>query len=171
MAPRARLDRFDFNVTDKMLGPAGRCSDPLGCDTGKQHAALFSPKLGVVLGPWNHTTVFVNLGDGYHSNDARGVTRGGTNPEAQPVTPLTPAIGAEVGVASVPLAGWNTRLDVFLLKLQSELRRRGGRHLTEQRDEAHRNRVGQHLAHQRVVRNGLERGLHPGALRSGGRTG
>ncbi len=117
----ARLDRFDYNVTDKMLSPTGACSDPLGCDTGKQHAALFSPKLGVVLGPWNNTTVFVNLGDGYHSNDARGVTRSGTNPEAQPVTPLTRATGAEVGLATAPLPRWNTRLDVFLLKLKSEL--------------------------------------------------
>jgi hypothetical protein len=119
-----REDQFDFDVKDKMLNPDGSCnidSDPLGCDTGAQRASIFSPKLGLILGPWAKTTYFINIGDGYHSNDARGVTRGGQNPDQSPVTPLTRATSGEVGVATRIIPNLDTRLDVFELKLKSEL--------------------------------------------------
>jgi TonB dependent receptor/TonB-dependent Receptor Plug Domain len=119
-----REDEFTFDVHDKMLNANGTCnidSDPLGCNTGTVRANIFSPKLGVMLGPWAKTTYFITVGDGYHSNDARGVTRSGASSDAQPVTPLTRATGAEIGLSSEPLARWQTTLDVFLLKLKSEL--------------------------------------------------
>jgi hypothetical protein len=119
-----RADRFGFEVTDRMRNPDGSCdlhSDPLGCDTGSQRAALLTPKAGAVLGPWARTTVYLNFGDGYHSNDARGVTRSTENPQVPPVTPLTRATGVELGVASSALENLTARLDVFQLKLRSEL--------------------------------------------------
>ena len=119
-----REDVFVFHVKDKMLNPDGTCnidSDPLGCNTGNVRAYIFSPKLGIVLGPWDRTTYFLTIADGYHSNDARGVTRSGENPDAQPVTPLTRATGAEVGLSTEPIARWHSNLDLFLLKLKSEL--------------------------------------------------
>jgi hypothetical protein len=119
-----REDGFDFDVKDKMLGVDGACdlaSDPLGCVTGTKRASIFSPKLGLVLGPWANTTYFINLADGYHSNDARGITRSGANPDVPPVTPLTRATSAELGLASTALPDWETSLDVFELKLKSEL--------------------------------------------------
>ncbi len=119
-----REDGFSFDVTDRMKNPDGSCgvdSDPLGCNTGTRRASIFSPKFGVALGPWYRTSYFLTVAEGYHSNDARGVTRSGQNPDAQPVTPLTRATSAEVGLASDPLSRWHTTLDVFLLKLKSEL--------------------------------------------------
>ena len=119
-----REDQFDFDVKDKMLNANGSCdvnSDPLGCATGNKRASIFSPKLGIVLGPWAKTTYFINIGDGYHSNDARGVTRSGENPNVSPVTPLTRATSAEAGLASYIVPDWRTTLDVFQLKLKSEL--------------------------------------------------
>ena len=119
-----RDDIFDFDVRDKMVAANGGCSiasDPLGCDTGRKVASILSPKLGIVLGPWVDTRFFISLASGYHSNDARGVTRSGQNPEDSPVTPLTRAISAELGVASVVLKNWTSSLDVFELKLKSEL--------------------------------------------------
>jgi hypothetical protein len=119
-----REDLFDFDVKDKMTNPDGSCdvnSDPLGCVTGRRRASLFSPKLGLVLGPWAKTSYFINIGDGYHSNDARGVTRNGRNPDQKPVTPLTRATGAEFGVATKIIPNLETRLDLFELKLKSEL--------------------------------------------------
>jgi hypothetical protein len=119
-----REDQFDFDVKDKMLNADGSCninSDPLGCSTGHKRASIFSPKLGVVLGPWAKTTYFINVGDGYHSNDARGITRSGEHSSASPVTPLTRAASAEVGLSSQILPRWETTLDVFKLKLKSEL--------------------------------------------------
>ena len=119
-----REDEFDFDVTDKMRNSDGSCdinSDPLGCNTGNVRAHIFSPKLGIVLGPWNSTSYFITVADGYHSNDARGVTRSGKNPDALPVTPLTRATSAELGVATNLFSMWHTTLDLFLLKLKSEL--------------------------------------------------
>ena len=119
-----REDQFYFDVKDKMLNTDGSCSlvsDPLGCVTGNKRAAIFSPKLAFILGPWAKTTYFVNLGDGYHSNDARGVTRSGQNPADSPVTPLTRAMSGEVGVATKIIPNLDSRLDVFALKLKSEL--------------------------------------------------
>ena len=74
-----------------------------------------------MLGPWANTTFFINVGDGYHSNDASGVTRSGQNPEQAAVTPLTRARSGELGLSAKPLPGWETTLDVFKLKLKSEL--------------------------------------------------
>ncbi|MDB6045045.1 MAG: tonB dependent receptor family protein [Gammaproteobacteria bacterium] len=119
-----REDEFSFRVKDKMRNADGSCnvdSDPLGCNTGDARANIFSPKLGIILGPWNKTSYFITLAEGYHSNDARGVTRSGASPNASPVTPLTRAVSAEIGLSREPLPRWNTTLDVFLLKLKSEL--------------------------------------------------
>jgi hypothetical protein len=119
-----REDQFDFDVKDKMLNADGTCSiasDPEGCVTGDKKAHIFSPKLGIVLGPWASTTIFINAGDGYHSNDARGVTRSGENAAIGPVTPLTRASSAEIGVATHVIPDWDLTLDIFRLKLKSEL--------------------------------------------------
>jgi len=119
-----REDEFDFDVRDKMVSANGGCtigSDPLGCNAGDVRANIFSPKLGFILGPFAGTTYFLTLADGYHSNDARGVTRNGSNPDAPAVTPLTRATSAELGLSAEPLPAWTTTLDVFLLKLESEL--------------------------------------------------
>jgi outer membrane receptor protein involved in Fe transport len=119
-----REDRFDFDVKDKMLNRNGTCnldSDPLGCVTGTQGASIFSPKLGIVLGPWAGSTYFINFADGYHSNDARGITRSGADSKTPPATPLVRAVSAEVGLAANIVPRMTTTLDLFLLKLKSEL--------------------------------------------------
>ena len=120
----ARKDQFVFDVKDKMLNSDGSCSivsDPEGCVTGGKRASIFSPKLGIALGPWAKTTFFLNAGSGYHSNDARGVTRSGQNPDASPVTPLTKATSAEAGLSTHTIPQWDSSFDVFVLKLTSEL--------------------------------------------------
>jgi len=119
-----REDEFSFDVKDKMLNADGSCdinSDPLGCNTGDKRANILSPKLGITIGPWNTTEFFITLAAGYHSNDARGVTRSGENPDTPAATPLTRAKSAEIGVATNIIPQWHTSLDVFLLKLKSEL--------------------------------------------------
>jgi TonB-dependent Receptor Plug Domain len=119
-----REDDFNFDVKDKMLNANGSCSlnsDPLGCVSGNKRASIFSPKFGLVLGPWAKTSYFINIADGYHSNDARGITRSGANADVAPVTPLTRATSAEIGLTSTVVPNWDTSLDVFELKLKSEL--------------------------------------------------
>src|SRR5262249_31753000 len=111
-----REDELSFDVTDRMLNPDRTCSinsDPLGCNTGTVRAGIFSPKLGLVLGPWAGTTYFLTVAEGFHSNDARGVTRSGENPDARPATPLARAISGELGLSSDPFDRWHTTLDFF----------------------------------------------------------
>jgi hypothetical protein len=62
-----REDAFDFDVKDRMLNAGGSCnlnSDALGCVTGTRRASIFSPKFGLILGPWKRTSYFINLADG-----------------------------------------------------------------------------------------------------------
>jgi TonB dependent receptor/TonB-dependent Receptor Plug Domain len=119
-----REDLFDFNIRDKMLNADGSCnlaSDALGCNTGTRRVSIFNPKLGIAIGPWADTTYFINIAGGYHSNDARGVTRSGTDSNTSAVTPLTRARAAEVGLVTNIVPRLTTTFDLFLLKLKSEL--------------------------------------------------
>jgi len=118
-----RSDTIDFRVTDRRVAPDGQCSiatDPLGCNTGHRRASLLSPKLGVSFGPYGPVTAYANVADGFHSNDARGVTRSGENPDVPAATPLVRARSAEAGVV-IDVPHWHTALDVYRLQLASEL--------------------------------------------------
>ena len=69
--------RGDFINNDvTVLSTAGQTYNPLtnAGNSGSASQAVFSPKVGLVLGPWHDTEFFVNGGYGYHSNDARGTT-------------------------------------------------------------------------------------------------
>jgi hypothetical protein len=43
-------------------------------NSGKARDGIVNPKLGLVLGPWAETELYLNYGGGFHSNDVRGVT-------------------------------------------------------------------------------------------------
>ena len=75
-----------------------------------------SPKLSLILGPWNKTEYFVNYGAGFHSNDARGVVKA-----IDPATPLVGTRGAELGVRSEWLPGLQSSLSLWTLDIDSEL--------------------------------------------------
>lgn len=112
-----REDYFNFDGEDKLI-PA---------DSSSRSASIFSPKFGLVMGPWDKTTYFVNVAEGYHSNDARGVTKvpaafaDPTDPANQPAVPLVRAKSAEAGLRSVLIPQWETEVAVFTLDLASEL--------------------------------------------------
>ncbi|WP_019865431.1 TonB-dependent receptor [Methylovulum miyakonense] len=109
-----RGDFFSFDVH----------SQTLAANSGSQAASLASPKLSLVAGPWLDTDFFINLGYGYHSNDARGTTikiDPATGESANSVTPLVRSRGAEVGVRSQAVQGLNSTLAVWWLESQSEL--------------------------------------------------
>jgi TonB dependent receptor len=109
-----RADYFDFGVRSDLAANSGDASD-----------SIVSPKLAVTLGPWARTEFFVNVGQGFHSNDARGTTirvdsTDGVTP-AQPVDPLVPATGAEIGLRSAALPRLQLAMSVWSLDLDSEL--------------------------------------------------
>lgn len=73
-------------------------------------AGLLSPKAALILGPWEKTEVYLDAGDGFHSNDARGAA-----------TPLARAEGGEAGVRTEVLPGWVSTVSCWALDLASEL--------------------------------------------------
>ena len=108
---RADTYRFDVNSDN----PA---------NSGKGTASIANPKLGLIFGPWSQTEFYVNLGGGFHSNDARGTTLT-TDPKtgdpAQRVPALVRAKGVELGLRTALVPGLQTSLSVYRLDFGSEL--------------------------------------------------
>jgi hypothetical protein len=107
-----RYDSYRFKVASGIAGNSGRARD-----------GIASPKLSLVFGPWNSTEYFVNVGRGFHSNDARGTTqtRHADGTGTAPVTPLVATRGAELGVRSELVPGLQSSLALWRLDLDSEL--------------------------------------------------
>jgi len=109
-----RGDILNFNVSD--LDPA---------NSGNHAAAIGSPKVSLILGPWAETEFYLNGGFGFHSEDARG-TATTLNPPPNPsaTTPL-PGVyqtgGAEVGMRTLIVPKLQSTLSLWCLHSQSEL--------------------------------------------------
>lgn len=109
-----RGDAYSFKVdSDKPL------------NSGTRNAVIASPKLGLVLGPWNKTEVYLNAGYGFHSNDARGaIIRVSPSDGVTPVDRVDPLVrsrGLEAGARTSFVPGLVTTLSVWYLDLDSEL--------------------------------------------------
>ena len=108
-----RADATRFRADDRI--------DPV--NSGATTAAIMSPKGGVTFGPWRATELYVNAGEGFHSNDARGVLAV-RDPSGAPITPVTPLVkarGAEVGVRTVVVPHLQSTVTIWMLRLDSEL--------------------------------------------------
>jgi hypothetical protein len=129
-----RADRFEFDVSSNIDVNSGEASD-----------SIVSPKLSVILGPWNDTELFVNLGTGFHSNDARGTTIrvDPTDPSvaAERVDPLVEATGADIGVRTAVLSDLQLSASLWTLRLDSELLFVGDAGITEASRASRRNGV------------------------------
>ena len=78
---------------------------------------ITSPKLNLVFGPWSKTEYYYSAGNGYHSNDARGVTIG----SGIRANGLVRTFGQEVGIRTEIIDGLQTTLAVFQLDNASEI--------------------------------------------------
>ena len=93
-------------------------------NTGTASGNRTSPKMSLIFGPWDKTEFFVDVGNGFHSNDARGViyrvdpTTGGPS---SPVPALVGAFGQEIGVRTEILPGLQSSLSLWRLNSESEL--------------------------------------------------
>jgi len=108
-----RADAYRFDVRSDRAANSGTASDH-----------LLSPSLSVIAGPWRDTEAYVNLGNGFHSNDARGTTitvDPKTGEPAYKVTPLVRSRGLELGLRSAAIAGLQTSLSLYRLDFDSEL--------------------------------------------------
>lgn len=93
-------------------------------NSGNASATIGSPKFGLVLGPFAKTELFLNAGEGFHSNDARGVTIAespidGSAVQRSPF--LVRTKGAEVGLRTRLIPGLTSSLAVFVLDSASEI--------------------------------------------------
>jgi outer membrane receptor protein involved in Fe transport len=108
-----RYDRYRFDV-----------ASAIAANSGAVDAHIASPKLSLVLGPWDRTEFFVNYGAGFHSNDARGTTAHLSPRELLPVQPVTPLVrtrGAEIGARSEIVPGLQSSMALWGLRSGSEL--------------------------------------------------
>ena len=110
----ARFDVFRFDVNSSLAANSGTAND-----------SIASPKLTMVFGPWSKTEYFVNVGSGFHSNDARGTTitvdpNDGMTP-VDKVDPLVRALGTEVGMRTALIPDVQLAASLWTLKLDSEL--------------------------------------------------
>lgn len=93
-------------------------------NSGKANDGIASPKLSLIFGPWNRTEYYLNLGTGFHSNDARGTTitvDPATGTAAERVIPLVRSRGAELGVRTEIIPGLQSSLAIYQLDFDSEL--------------------------------------------------
>jgi outer membrane receptor protein involved in Fe transport len=101
-----------------------RVDSSLEANSGSSSDHVTSPKLNFVFGPFDRTEYFLNLGQGFHSNDARGTTitvdPAGGGP-AEKVKPLVKTRGEELGVRSEVVPGLQSSLSLWRLRLDSEL--------------------------------------------------
>jgi hypothetical protein len=112
LGARVDSDRFEVHAN-------------LPANSGTASAALVSPKLTVAFGPWHATEYFLDFGQGFHSNDARGTTisadpNDGVTPVSK-ATPLVRATGAEAGVRSALVPELELAAALWTLRLDSEL--------------------------------------------------
>jgi outer membrane receptor protein involved in Fe transport len=129
-----RADRFDFDVRSNVAANSGSADD-----------AIVSPKFSLILGPWSETEFFVNVGKGFHSNDARGTTSrvdptDGVTPVDR-VDPLVDALGADIGMRTAVLPNLQLTASLWTLKLDSELLFVGDAGITEASRESERRGV------------------------------
>ena len=108
-----RADVFRFGV-----------QGDLPANAGSRSASILSPKLNLIFGPWAKREFYINMGSGFHSNDARGTVitiDPKTGDPADRVTPLARSKGLELGLRTSPLPGLQTSLSVYRLDIASEL--------------------------------------------------
>jgi TonB-dependent Receptor Plug Domain len=103
--PGLRADGYYFNVASNDTKNSGH-------DT----AGIISPKLSLIFGPWADTEFYANVGTGFHSNDARGVTLA-----AGAADPLVRTYGYELGVRTEAVSQVVSTLALFYLHSDSEL--------------------------------------------------
>ena len=108
-----RADAYHFRVDSDLAANSGSASD---------HRV--SPKLSAILGPWAKTELFVNYGQGFHSNDARGTTTTVDPKSGEPVERVTPLVrtrGGELGARTEWLPQVQSSIALWRLDIDSEL--------------------------------------------------
>ena len=108
-----RADRYRFKVASDNALNSGTASD-----------SIANPKLSLIFGPWAKTEAYVNVGRGFHSNDARGTTIAFDPKSGDPVDKVSPLVrsnGFELGLRSEFFRGLQSSISIYRLEFDSEL--------------------------------------------------
>jgi hypothetical protein len=108
-----RGESYNFDVTSNIPQ-----------NSGNKTAGMGLPKLSLIYGPWNKSEIFVNAGESFHSNDARGVLATVDPKTLDPIgqaTPLVRGKGAEAGVRTQIVPNLQSSIAFWYLHLDSEL--------------------------------------------------
>jgi outer membrane receptor protein involved in Fe transport len=100
----AREDAVDVAVSNRVAVPSGA-----------RGAWQLSPKASAIVSPARAVDLFVNVGRGFHSNDARTIVQGAA------ATLIAPAVGGEMGATVRPLEGLSLSAIGYVLDIASEL--------------------------------------------------
>jgi hypothetical protein len=102
-----------------------RVRSSLPASSGSAGGTLLSPSLNLVFGPWKSSELYLNYGQGFHSNDARGtVTASGQ-------AGLVRSRGMETGLRLEAIPKMQTALSLYRLDFDSELSYAGDEGTTE----------------------------------------
>jgi outer membrane receptor protein involved in Fe transport len=110
----ARLDTIHLDLV----------SQTYAANSGNASDSRASPKLSLIFGPWKQTEFFVDAGNGFHSNDARGVIYRYDPTSGQPITrspALVGSFGKEIGLRTELIPGLQSSLALWSLNSASEL--------------------------------------------------
>ncbi|CAH0139802.1 hypothetical protein SRABI118_00255 [Massilia sp. Bi118] len=97
-----RADGYRFRVQNSLTSASASAID-----------TLLSPSLNLVFGPWKSSELYLNYGQGFHSNDARGAVTS--------VEPLVRSRGMEIGLRTEAIPRNQTALSLYRLDFDSEL--------------------------------------------------
>jgi len=106
----------DFSAADHSLTTGFR---------GSRSQTLPQPKGSLIFGPWLQSELYVSAGEGFHSNDVRGVfgtvPLEGLAPTAGPTPLLAPTTGEEVGLRTNLIPKVSIQVALFQEDFSSEL--------------------------------------------------
>jgi outer membrane receptor protein involved in Fe transport len=100
-----RADGYRFRVQNSVGAGSGSASD-----------TLLSPSLNLVFGPWKSSELYLNYGQGFHSNDARATVAPGERAPG-----LVRSRGMELGLRTEIVPKMQTALSLYRLDFDSEL--------------------------------------------------
>jgi len=115
-----RVDQFDFDVN------ALAAADPstLAANSGSADDAIFTGAFSLMYALNDNHELYASIGEGFHSNDARGTTISRdplTGETVAPVDPLVSTLGSELGLRVFVTDRLNATLALWQLDIDSEL--------------------------------------------------
>lgn len=115
-----RYDYYDFDVDALEAG------DPatLAANSGQASDDITTTSLSLIYALSDNYEIYASIGQGFHSNDARGTTitfDPSTGAAVAPVDPLVDSLGSEVGMRTFITDRLNASVSVWQLDIDSEL--------------------------------------------------